>query len=199
MNMRFGTLILSSLVSAAFAAASAPAAETTTRACAVGAPTAASNTWDFKGEANTLFQDVEFDARQAMNHADRLQSLEGDVNLSRDSRAILLDQLKQEINDIEARLCRLGTIQRVVAPWQQRVIDQIASTAPLMVDNETDAIAICNRHPQEMNLPVFWRYTRNLYEESKTLTHSVGDAVKFAGVSKEYRHLGHELGARGAS
>ncbi len=197
--MRISTIFLSGLLSAALAMASVPTSAPATHACAVGKPTAASYTWDFKGEANVIFQEVEADARQVMNQADRLQSFEMDPNISRETQAILLNDMKQEINYIEAKLCRLGTIRRVLAPWQRKVVDEIASTAPLMVDNETDAIELCNHTPQELKFPIFWRYSKNLYDESRTLTRSAGDAVKFAGVSQEYRNLGHELGARGAS
>ncbi len=199
MKMRSLALFLGSLVSASIAIASTPTAPTAPLACAVGKPTAASYTWDFKGEANGIFKAVEVDARQAMNQADRLQSFEMDPNISSESQAILLNDMKQEINDIEARLCRLGTIRRMLAPWQRKVVDEIASTAPLMVDNETDAIQLCTNNPQELKFPTFWRYSKNLYDESRTLTRSAGDAVKFASVSQEYRSLGHELGGRGAS
>lgn len=199
MKMRSRALFLSSLVSASIAVASTPAAPTTPLACAAGKPTAASYTWDFKGEANAIFKDVESDARKAMYQADQLRSFEMDPNISPESQAMLLDNMKQEINDIEAKLCRLGTIRRVLAPWQRKVVDDIASTAPLMVDNETDAIELCTHNPQELRFPIFWRYSKNLYDESRTLTRTAGDAVKFASVSQEYRNLGHELGARGAS
>jgi hypothetical protein len=169
MKLRLGTLFISSLVSTAIAVAAVPATAPPTHACAVGKPTAASYTWDFKGEANVIFQDVEADARQVMNQADRLQSFEMDPNISRESQAILLDNMKQEINDIEAKVCRLGTIRRVLAPWQRKVVDEIASTAPLMVDNETDAIELCNHNPQELKFPIFWRYSKNLYATNRGL------------------------------
>jgi hypothetical protein len=72
----------------------------------------------------------------------------------------------------------------MVAPWQQRVIDQIASTGRLMADNAQDAIDMCNNAPAELKFPAYWHYASNLYNEASTLTGSVGKAIKYAGVSK---------------
>jgi hypothetical protein len=197
--MRFGTLFISSLVSTAIAVAAVPATAPAAQGCAIGKPTAASYSWDFKGEANAIFKEVALETRQAMDQADRLMSLEVDPNVSRETHAAQLNDLKDEINDIGAKLCRLETIRRMVSPWQQRVIDQVATTSRLMVDNAQDAIALCNDNPEELKFPTYWHYTNNLYNESRTLTRSIENAVKFARVAKEYRSLGHELGARNPS
>jgi len=197
--MKLGTLLWSGLISAAIAVAAVPGTAPAVQSCAIGRPTAASYTWDFKREANSILEEVQSDARQAMNHADQLQSLEVDPNVSRETHAAQLNDLKDEINDIGAKLCRLETIRRMVSPWQQRVIDQVATTTRLMADNAQDAIALYNDNPGELKFPTYWHYTSNLYNQSKTLTRSVENAVKFAGVSKEYRSLGHEVGARNPS
>ena len=54
-----------------------------------------------------------------------LQSFARDPHMTWDAHADELEYLKSEINDIGAKLCRLQTIRRVVAPWQQNEIDQI--------------------------------------------------------------------------
>jgi hypothetical protein len=177
----------------------APATAAGAHECVPGQPTAASYTWDFKGEANTIFQDARVDAEQALNHADRLQSFANDAALSRETHAVELEALKQEVNNIGARLCRLETIRRVVAPWQQKEIDRIAATARLMADNTQDAISFIDAHPEDLWSPTYQKYTNNLYDEARSLAHSVGNAVAFANVSKEYRNLGHQLGIRASS
>ena len=71
----------------------------------------------------------------------------GIPNVTWDAHADELEYLKSEINDIGAKLCRLQTIRRVVAPWQQNVIDQIATDTQLMADNAQDAIVIRQHSP----------------------------------------------------
>jgi hypothetical protein len=159
-----------------------------------GEPTAASYTWDFKGEANTIFKDIQSDARDAVDHAGILQSYALDSQLSWDAHAEELEYLKSDINDIGAKLCRLQTIRRVVAPWQQNVIDRIATDTRLMADNAQDAILFGNTHRSTLWLAAYQKNVNNLEEEATALTQSVGNAVEYAGVSKEYRELRQDVG-----
>jgi D-alanyl-D-alanine dipeptidase len=79
------------------------------------------------------------------------------------------------------------------------VIDQIATNTRLMADNAQDAILFGNTKPKDLWLATYQKYANNLYSEANNLTHSVhsvGNAVEFAGVSKEYQELRHDLGVR---
>jgi hypothetical protein len=176
-----------------------PAAAAPVHECVSAKPTAASYTWDFKSEANTIFKDVQSDAQQAMDHADNLQSFAGDNGLSWEAHAYQLEYLKNDINDIGAKLCRLETIRRVVAPWQQHEIDRIGVAVHLMADNAQDAIVFGKANPTELWIPSYRNYLTNLYNNATTLTRSVGNAVEFASASKEYRDLASKLGVRASS
>jgi hypothetical protein len=193
--MRLRTLLWSGCFSAALAVCAVPAsAATASHQCVAGEPTAASYTWDFKGEANTIFKDIQADAREAQDHAGMLQSLARDPHVTWDAHADELEYLKSDINDIGAKLCRLQTIRRVVAPWQQNVIDQIVTDTQLMADNAQDAIEFGKTHRMELWLATYQKNLNNLEDEATALTHSVGNAVQYAGVSKEYRELRQDVG-----
>lgn len=166
----------------------------TSNECACGKPTAASYTWDFHREADTLFQGIQFDAQRVTNHAANLQSFADDPNVTWQVHATELNQLRTEVNDMGNKLCRLETIRRVVAPWQQETIDRIASTLPLMADNTTDAIAYVNAHQHDLLNPTYWRFADNLYSEGTQLTQSAGNAVEYAKVLGEYHTLRNEVG-----
>jgi len=196
LKIRLRAHVWISCISAAMAVSPVPAAAAVVNQCAAGTPTAASYTWDFKGEANTIFKDVRDDAEQALYHADKLQSYAGDPNLDWQTHADQLEYMKGEINDMGTKLCRLETIRRVVAPWQQQVIDQIATNARLMADNAQDAIMFGDTKPKDLWLATYQKHVNNLYNEANSLTHLVGNAVEFAGVSKEYQELRHDLGVR---
>jgi hypothetical protein len=162
--------------------------------CAPGNPTAASYTWDFKAEANTIFQDLETTARQTRNDADQLENYSRGTEASWEIQSDQLDILKQEVNDMGTKLCRLESIRRVLAPWQQAEVDRIAGTIQLMADNTQDAIVYLGAHEDELWVPTYQKYANNLYNEAGTLTESLGNAVTYASVSKEYRDLRHKLG-----
>jgi hypothetical protein len=92
------------------------------------------------------------------------------------------------------KLCRLETIRRVVAPWQQETIERIASQLPLMADNTAAAIEYVNAHQQDLVNPTYQRYADNLYSEATDLTQSAGNAVEYAKVLGEYHRLRNEVG-----
>jgi hypothetical protein len=174
-------------------ACAVPSWAVTVHKCVPGQPTVASYTWDFKAEANRLFQAVQSDADQARYHADQLDTFARDSSLSWDSNEEQLQALKQEVNDMGRKLCRLETIRRVVAPWQQAEIDRIATTVRLMADNTEDAIRFGNTHQEDLWLPVYTKYADNLYAQSCTLANSTENAVTYARLSNELRNLKRDL------
>ena len=176
-----------------------PAACAATRECVAGRPTAASYTWNFRQEADGIFQDIQSDAVQARSHADYLDRFVAEPDLSWEAHADQLAQLQSEINDIGNRLCRLETIRRVVAPWQQRSIDHIARSVQLMADNAQDAILFLNNNQETLWSPAYRRYVQNLCNEAGDLTASVGNAVEYAKVNTEYHELRRDIGVKARS
>jgi hypothetical protein len=170
----------------AAAAAPAVAAVSKTCSCVPGQATPASYTWDFKGEANTIFKDIQFQAQQSLYDADKLEGA-ARAGLTWYSQGGYLDDLKTDIDNIGKKLCRLETIRSVVAPWQQRVIDRIAESTVLMADNTEDAMNFGNVHQRELWLTTYRNYVNNLFDEAEKLRQSSGQAVQFASVSQKYR------------
>ncbi len=198
--MRLRTLFWGGFMVVAMALSAFPATKAAVaQACVAGEATAASFTWDFKGEANTIFKDVQDDAQQALYHADELQSFAENSNLDWQTHANQLEYLKSEINDMGAKLCRLETIRRVLAPWQQNAIDEIATDARLMAGNAQEAIVFGTSNPKELWRAGYQDHVNSLYREAQSLTHSVTHAVEFAGVSQQYQQLRKELGVRTSS
>ena len=160
--MRTNSLLLSAFISSVMAVVPAASAAAVGAKCVTGKPTAASYTWNFQKEADRIFEDIHADAAQAQYHAEQLQSFGLDEEVSWQSHAIELSEVRSAINDMGERLCRLEVIRRVVAPWQQKTIDRIAVTVRLMADNAEDAIAFGNNNPRTLWSPTFRKYTSNL-------------------------------------
>ena len=197
--MRLKVLLVSSCVSAAMAVFAVPGMGAAVHECVPGSPTQASYTWDFKAEANSIFQDLATLTRQTRNDADRLETYERGSGVSWEIQADQLDMIKQEVDDMGTRLCRLESIRRVLAPWQQAEVDRIAKAVQLMADNTQDAIVYLGAHEEELWVPAYQKYTNNLYQEAGTLAESLSNAVAFANVSKEYQDLRHKLGVPASS
>ncbi|MGP8244668.1 MAG: hypothetical protein ACLQVN_09135 [Bryobacteraceae bacterium] len=167
--------------------------------CACQAVTPASYTWNFPAEANRIFQAIQTDAQQVLNQADKLQASAEDQELDWQTQGDRVNTIRTEVNDMGAKVCRLGVIRRVVKPWQQKEIDRIKADVLLMADNTQYAITFGNSHQNTLWLMAYRDYANNLYADSKDLTRSVDKAVAYANISKEYRNLGHSLGVRAAS
>jgi DNA-binding transcriptional regulator/RsmH inhibitor MraZ len=198
-NMALRTWLASISLSAAMVVAAPAATKSANCACVPGKPTAASNTWNFKGETNTLFQKIETDAQKASYHADKLESYTLDPELDWTVHAEQLSALKSEVNDMGKQLCRLAQIQRVVSPWQKTEINHINQYLRLMANSTQDAILFGTGHENELWRPTYQKYTHIIYNEAQNLSHSVTEAVEYANTSKEYRTLKHDLGTKSTS
>lgn len=196
--MKLRALLWSSCLSVAMVAGASPAvAASAVRACPVPKPNV-SYTWDFKAEANNIFDKIQSDAQEAVDHADTLDT-PGYGYLSWETEGAQLNDVREDINDIGVKLCRLEAIRRVVSPWQQQVIDGIKGTALLMATNAENAILFLNGHQKGLWVPTYRGDLDNLYQEAANLTHFVGNAVEYPGVSKEYQGLRRTLGTRTSS
>ena len=192
--MRLRTLLLAGCFSIATTAVAASTTKKSCECCEHGTPTAASYKWDFKGEANAIFSDIRADAEQASEHADQLAGFTRNDQIDWEEHAEQLDGLKADVNDMGTKVCRLETIRRVVAPWQQAEIDRIAADVRLLADSTEDAIRFGDTHSRELWLPTYQKYVNNMFDLSGKLEHSAATAVAYANASKEVHNLRHELG-----
>jgi len=194
--MKQNRLVISGYVLIALAMVPAACAAAASE-CIVPKPTAASATWNFQREANKIFEDVRFDAGQATNHAEELQSMVSRADsLTWLSDVTQLDQIRTEVNDMGVKLCRLETIRRGVDPWQQKTIDRIAADVTLLADNTRDTTAFGDTHRQTLWTPAFQRDVGNLYIEARTLTQSAKNAVEHAKGNRQHETLWKDLNGK---
>ena len=164
------------------------------QSCPVGTRTAESYTWKFKWEAQGLLDDVVSDARQARDHADMLQSLMSGAEPDWHPQATELYGIRDDVNDMGRKLCRLETIRRVTSPWERQAIDH---AAPLVTElaNDTDkAIAFLNDNRTDLFNADYKMYGADLYERSGKLRRSVMEFEKLGKVHHEDLRLEKALG-----
>lgn len=168
-------------------------------ACVAGKPTPESYTWNFRAEASQLLNDIQADAVHAQQHADKLETYASQLQISWQAHGEQLDAIRAEVNDMGQKLCRLETIRRVVAPWQQTAIKRAAKLVQLMADNTQDAIQFVDNHQGNLWMSPYPRYAANLYQDSKQLDHSLRTYEEFAQVHHEDLQLEKTLGMRAGS
>ncbi len=177
-SAKFKNLLVGGCAAAAISVFSMPAVAASSCQCVPGKPTAASYTWNFKTEANTLFQQIESDAQDAQYHADYLDTMARNFDTHWQSHLFQLSYIKHDVNDMGAKLCRLEVIRSAVASWQRAEIDRIAANVRLIADNAQDAIVYVDSHQGQLWRPPYRRYDENLYGETRALSHSLSAAMK---------------------
>jgi uncharacterized protein YoxC len=163
------------------------------RACVAGPPTAASYTWNFQKEADGLLQGLQNQAQQVQRHAATLRTFARTNDVDWQAHSDQLRQVKTEIDDMGKKLCRLTTIRRVLAPWQQQAVDRIGPQVRLAADNAEDAINFMNSHEETLWEPTYRMYVRNLYNEAHQVSNTVDHFQEYARAQHEYRVLAKDL------
>ena len=176
-----------------------PLAAGTHASCEAGKPTAASYTWNFQQEANTLMQDVRDDAAQAQEQAATLQSFADNQTLGWQEHGFYLSQIRDEVNDMGAKLCRLETIRSAVAPWQQTAIDKTEAELKLMAMHAQKAIQFGNNNREELFAPSYQAHVDSLYQEARALTHTLGDVIQYTKIQNHYHNMRKDLGVPAGS
>jgi len=180
-----GCLFAGSLI---LPAASVP----TNQSCASGAPTAQSYTWNFRQEAQELLDDVGAEAWQASFHADHLQNFP--LQIDWQEHAIELNAIRVEVNDMGSKLCRLEAIRRVVAPWEQKAIDDAAPLIVEMSNEAQSAITFLNDNHNHLFNPAYHAYSEEIYQQSSKLSHQLSEFEDFGKVHQEDIRLEKSLG-----
>jgi hypothetical protein len=175
------------------------ASQAAPQSCTAGTPTPASYTWNFQAEASRVLSGLQVDAAKAQYLADKLQTFSLDANVDWQLHANQLAALKREVDDMGRRLCRLEQIRPVAAPWQQKAIDDAASSVRLMADNVQDAINFLNEYHRNFWEPAYRHNVSNVFRESGQLSQSVKSLEQFAKVHSEDLQLEKELSVGGKS
>ncbi len=150
------------------------------KACPRRQPTPASYTWNFKAEAANLFSQVQREAADVADRADQLNLLASDNETSWQAQATGLSRIKGDVNRIAGQMCRLESIRRVTAPWEQKAIDRLAVRERELADTTGAMITFLNQHHQELWLPAYRNYATALYQNANATAHSLQESVQYA-------------------
>jgi hypothetical protein len=171
----------------------------TSQKCTPGEPTEASYTWNFPKEASSLLNGVRADALKVNDQAQQLEDFSKNPSMDWRADADKLSQIRQDVNDMSNKLCRLETIRRVVLPWQQEAIDRTSRIVRLMSDNTADAIVFINANQEDLWSPTFNKYAKNLAQESNQVSTSVRHFEEYAQLHNEKTPVKKTLGVQAGS
>ncbi len=166
----------------------------TAATCKPGPPTPESYRWNFPQEASQLLDGIRMDAAKVTSQANHLENWTWQSGITWELHAEQLQQVRDEVNDMGRKLCRLRVIRRVTSPWEQAAIDRAGKNIQLLADNTQDAILFLNRYEGNFWEQPYRRYTTNIYSQSHMLSNTLREYVEYAKVNQEDRHLRRELG-----
>ena len=161
--------------------------------CQAGAPTAESYTWNFRAEAQGLLDDVGDEARQTREHADQLHTLMS-TESDWEPQALELSEIRDDVNLMGRKLCRLEGIRRVASPWEQKAIDQAAPLIAEMANDTENAITFLNNGHHDLFMPAYTSLGSDLYQRSASLAKSISAFERFGKVHQEDMRLEKSLG-----
>ncbi len=164
------------------------------RSCALGTVTAESYTWNFPSEAQGLLSDIALDARVARSHADTLDRIAMVPDAGWELDGAELDAVRDAVNDMGTKLCRLETIRRVSTPWEQKAINEAAPLIAEMANETQAAIMFLNDHQSNVVGMTYEGYTDGLYQRSDKLANQMDEFEKFSKVHHEDLQLEKSLG-----
>jgi hypothetical protein len=182
-----GSLLATALLLAA-------ASKSENRSCALGTLTAESYTWNFPSETQGLLGDIATGAREARIHADNLDRFALDPNIDWQMHAVELNAVRDAINDMGTKLCRLETIRRVALPWEKKAIDEAAPLISEMANEAQAAITFLNDHQTDLPNLTYNGYTAGLYRRSDKLANDMNEFEKFSKVHRQDMQLEKSLG-----
>jgi len=182
------------LLASALIAPAAVLPKPSNSSCMAGAPVPASYTWNFNKEADQLLTQMRHDAMKIRMAADDLQVLTNTPMVSWESHAWDLRVIRDEVNAMGAKLCRLEMIRRVVRPIDQQEIDRTAYTTRLLADNVEDAILFLNHHQHELWNPEYLTNASNIEKESTRLSRALTHLKEYANARGEVKDLSGTLG-----
>jgi hypothetical protein len=158
-----------------------------------------SYTWNFKQEASQLLKGLQGDAAEAESSAAALKQFALSPSLSWESHGEELATVKDAINDMGSKLCRLEAIRSMLDPWQQKAVDEALPPARVAATNAGNAIAFLNAHQADFWLPDYRKYVDTLYTETARIANSVHEFQVYAKVHKKDMHLRENLGLSAGS
>jgi hypothetical protein len=168
--------------------------------CKSGPPTARSYTWNFPKETSNLLQQVQQDAMQVRSDASNLQELDLNAfNGSWRGEADYLNQARTHINDLDAKLCRLHTIERLALPWQRRAIHRITPAAIELTDYTRNAIKYLDHHQDDLADTRYWEDADLMYHCADRVVNSVNTFEEYATDLRNVKELGRQLNLKASS
>ncbi|MBZ5514585.1 MAG: hypothetical protein LAN62_07030 [Acidobacteriia bacterium] len=168
-------------------------AAASTKTCDPGTPTRDSHTWDFPSETTNLIEQMRSHAARVSRNAETLQSFGRSRQVSWQTHAAELTQVREGVNAMGTLLCRLQAIRHVALPWQQRTIDQILPRLAPLASRTEAAIEVLDDNRNSLFATDYAEHVNDIYGYASSISESVGALLEYAKLQDRLEQSKEEL------
>jgi hypothetical protein len=133
------------------------------QSCGGLAPTFPAN---YSAESSRLLLEMRDDARRVADAIPQLKAFSDNSRTSWQFHAAQLIGIREQLSDMETKLCRLQVIEHVVTPEQEHTIQQVAGPVRSLAKNLRNAAGWINTREGLLLSPSYKLYTENLSKEA---------------------------------
>jgi hypothetical protein len=133
------------------------------QSCGGLAPTYPAN---YSAEASGLLLEMRDDARRVADAIPQLKAFYDNSRTSWQFHAAQLIGIREQLSDMETKLCRLQVIEHVVPPELEHTIRSVAGPVRSLAKNLRNAAGWINEHEGQLWSPSYKMYTANLSKEA---------------------------------
>lgn len=154
----------------------------------------AQTTKDPKGskEVSTLFDEIKSEAVQLRHDAEELKKYTHS-NLSWETHAEKIEQIKQHVNNTGKSLGKLDRARANAAPWQQQAIDRITPLLKELASNVEGTIEHLDQQPKLSHTSPYVDYVDANFEVASTLSELISDYVEYGRSKANSTELAEKL------
>jgi uncharacterized protein YoxC len=129
-------------------------------------------------EVSKLLEDIKSQAADLQRDSDELESYTRS-DVSWQSHAEELDQIKERVNAIGKTISRLQALQNSASPWQREAIERIIPVAQKLASNTTAAIEHLRKDPLKIHQTQYQEYVKSNAEAASNLAALIKDFVEY--------------------
>ena len=144
-------------------------------------------------EVTKLMSEVKSEAVQLKDDAEDMKSFTRSKQLSWQSHAAKIEQIKQHVNKSGELLSKLHDAKASASPWQNQAIDEITPLLKELASSVTSTIEHLRKNQGRIHTPPYTDYVASTYDVATDLSGLIADYVAYGEAKNKSEDLGKKL------
>jgi DNA repair exonuclease SbcCD ATPase subunit len=149
-------------------------------------------------EVTKLMSEVKSEAVQLKDDAEDMKSFTRSKQLSWESHAAKIEQIKQHVNKSGELLSKLQDAKASASAWQKQAIDEITPLLRELAANVSSTIEHLNKNRNRIHTPPYTDYVASTADLATDLSGLISDYVGYGEAKNKSEELGQRLEVPGA-